>query len=188
MLATLRHQLRQNHEIADKMLEEAIDLFEDAGYGADEADDSLLAPVHGSNQDRYVRFSPVMDSGAGDHVTNRNTLPEVPVQPSPGSRRGQVYSAAGGKAIANEGEQVIPLISNEGARTQMTYQVAEVRRPLCSIARLCDRGNRVVFGRGGGVVQNLSTGRCSPFRREGAIYIMDLWFDTQNPNPFVRQG
>ena len=159
-------------------------LFEDVGY--DSPDNEMLAPVGSSDGERYVKFTTVMDSGASDHVVNRHVLPEVKVRPSPGSRRGQVYSAAGGKGIPNEGEQELPLLTNEGSPATIVYQVADVRRPLCSIAKMCDRGNRVVFGRAGGVVQNLVNGRCTPFRRDGSIYVLDLWFDTETP--FRRPG
>ena len=99
---------------------------------------------------------------------------------------GQVYGAAGGKGIPNEGEQDLSLVTAEGIPAPFTYQVAEVRRPLCSVAKLCDRGNRVMFGQAGGVVQNMKTGRCTAFRRDGSIYIMDLWLD--NNHPFHRPG
>ena len=135
---------------------------------------------------RYVRFCTVMDSGSSENVVNPSTFPGVPIVPSAGSRRGQVFSAAGKKAIPNEGQQHLALITESGAAAPLTYQVADVRKPLTSIARLCDRGNRVIFGRGGGVVQNLKNGTCTPFRREKAIYILDMWLDTAAP--FRRQG
>ena len=151
-----------------------------------EGERAMLAQAEQDGQGRYIKFSSVMDSGASDHVVSRNVIPEVPVRPSAGPRRGQIYSAAGGKGIPNEGEQELPLVTNDGCPATLVYQVAEVRRPFCSIARLCDRGNRVVFGRGGGVVQNRRTGRCTPFQRDGSIYVLDLWFDTQTP--FRRRG
>ena len=161
-----------------------LNLFE--GMEDDIGDGDMLAHAEQSGHGRYVKFSSVMDSGSTDHVVNRSVIPEVPVKPSPGSRRGQVYSAAGGKGIPNEGEQVLPLLTNEGSAATLVYQVADVRRPLCSVARLCDRGNRVVFGAGGGIVQNRITGRCTPFHRDGSIYVLDLWYDIQTP--FPRRG
>ena len=70
----------------------------------------------------------------------------------------------------------------------MTVQVAEVKRPLTSVGRICDRGNRVIFGRGGGVVQNLRTGNITKFRRDGGIYVLDMWVDRMNKHPFGGQG
>ena len=96
--------------------------------------------------------------------------------------------------MASEGEQSLKVMTEEGATTDMTFQITDVRRPLCSVAKLCDRGNRVVFGRGGGVIHNLSSGRMTPFRRRGNIYALDFWArqedDVQHacPSGFPRQG
>ena len=121
--------------------------------------DEMLAPMHAAGGERYVPFSSVMDSGASDHVT----------------------PADGAKSIQHEGEQKLPLVTGDGSAAHMVYQVAAVRRPLTSIAKLCDRGNRVMFGRGGGIVQNLQTGKVTPFRREGSIYMLDTWVDLKSP-------
>ena len=160
-------------------------LFEEEGTGGNQGH-GIVAAFHDTPQARYVRFASVMESGSSDHVLGPHMFPQVPVRPSEGSRRGQVYAAAGGKSIANEGEQHLALLNNERAPAPLVYQVADVRKPLTSIARLCDRGNRIVFGKGGGIIQNLKNGTCTPFRREGSIYYLDLWHDTQAP--FQRQG
>ena len=193
----------------DEKLEEAMQQLEEASTRAAESGDEMqlledwnceeegdfLAPMQGTSlpampyfqtEPRYRKFSSVMDSGASDHVLSKEEVPEMAVKPSAGSVRGQKYAAAGGVGINNEGEVDLPLFTNAGMPAPLTYQVAQVRRPLTSIARLCDRGNRVTFGRGGGVVQNFSTGNCTNFRREGSIYMMDLVLDTHSP--FGRQG
>ena len=104
--------------------------------------------------------------------------------------RGHIYGSVGGKSIPNEGEQYIPLQTLDGWKAGQVYQVAEVRRPLCSMAKLCDSGNRVSFGRGGGIVQNMRNGHCTPFRREGSIYVMDFYVDLDAPfrGPGERRG
>ena len=111
-----------------------------------------------------MKISSVMDSGSIDNVTNRQMAPEYPVQESLMSKSGQKYSAAGAgsKGIPNEGQQELLFYSNEGAPVPMRYQVAEVRKPLTSVSKICDRGNRVTFCRNGGYVQNLFTWQCTP--------------------------
>ena len=66
-------------------------------------------------------------------------------------------------------------MTEEGAMSDMVVQVTDVRKPLFSVTKLCDRGNRVIFGRGGGVTHNLATNRLTPFRRQGGVYMIDLW-------------
>ena len=87
-----------------------------------------------------------------------------------GSRRGQKYVSASGREIANKGEQRFPMVSNNGVVTEQQWQLAAVTRPLPSVDETCDAGNRVLFGTGGGVIQNLHTSEVTPFIRENGVY------------------
>ena len=75
------------------------------------------------------------------------------------------------------------LLAN-GSRSILTFQVAEVSRPLMSIARLCEMGNRVLFGASGGVILNLQTGDVTPFHKEEGVYTFELWIPLANEAPF----
>ena len=44
-----------------------------------------------------------------------------------------------------------------------------------SVSAICEMGNRVIFGRSGGVVQNLQSGSETPFYRKNGIYILSMW-------------
>ena len=62
---------------------------------------------------------------------------------------------------------------------------------LGSVARTCDKGNRVVFEAGGGYIENLKSGACTNFGRESNIYVLKTW--VQRPaghksSSFHRQG
>jgi len=94
---------------------------------------------------------------------------------SAGSRRGQKYSAAGGKALENLGEKRVGMVTNGGVQTEGTWQMVEVMRPLNSVRQICKQGNRVIFGYNGGVIQNVVTGHEIPFEVEDNIYTLDLW-------------
>ena len=88
-------------------------------------------------------------------------------------------------------EQHLNMFTPQGKGAPLTFQIADVRRPRCAVAKLCDRGNRVVFDHRGGAVQNLRTGNITRFRREGGIYILDLWLDQKDehqPAGFTRPG
>ena len=123
----------------------------------------------------YVKVCIVVDSGFADNVTNRDTAPDITIQPSPGSRRRQNFVTADGKRLPNEGEQELQLITDAGQTTNMKYQITDVKKTLTSVSRLCDRGNRVTFGRGGGVIHNVRSGALTPFKRTGSIYTLDVW-------------
>ena len=144
--------------------------------------------VHEPQYSEYLKASAVMDSGAADHVTNRELAPTVEVVPSEGSRRGQHYITANGKRIPNEGQQRLAVMTEEGAHATMDWQITDVRRPLCSVSKLADRGNRVIFGAGGGVIHNVKSGRLTPFRRVGGVYALDLYVRQNASSGFTRQS
>ena len=175
------------------MQQGAACLFFEKDNSGKEGGDNLLAPLY-PDATQYVPFRSVMDSGASDHVHNGSDAPEVAVEPSPGSQAGLTYGCAGGQDIANEGQQVLPLVTNDGHDADLTYQVADVAKNLTSVSKICDKGNRIIFGRGGGLIQNLKSGIVTPFRRQGGIYVIDLWLDRkkiaerQRKAPFTRQG
>ena len=128
-----------------------------------------------SEYNDWTRIRAVPDSGAIDSVAPNDMANGYQVVTGPGSRRGQKYVSASVDEIANEGEQRLPLVSNNGVVTEKRWQLAAATRPLQSVGETCDAGNRVVFGRGGGILQSLHTGEVTPFIREKGVYLMDMW-------------
>ena len=129
----------------------------------------------------------VMDSGCNESVTSRNMCPDYPIVDSPGSLRGQHYISASKDRIPNEGQQVLDIVGESGADARIRYQIADVSRPLTAVSEICDAGNRVVFGSGGGVIYNLETGRETYFNREDGIYTLNFWV-RPNSGGFRRPG
>ena len=97
--------------------------------------------------------------------------------------------------MPNQGQQRIPMYLDDGIPINAVFQVADVSRPLISVAKMCSLGNRVIFGGGGGVILNLKTGRQTPFVRKDGVYIFSLWVPpvgnasaaVNSQSPFVRQ-
>ena len=89
--------------------------------------------LHGLGQPEWVSIEVVMDSGAAESV------PWVPIKESDGARAGRKYFSASGEVLQNLGEKMVSVYTNEGMPAEATFQVADVTRPLCSIARVCDR-------------------------------------------------
>ena len=123
----------------------------------------------------WSRVECVLDSGAADSVCPRSMAPEFPVEDTEASRAGVYYTAADGGRIANVGQQALPVALENGARTVATFQVADVSRPLMSVGRVCEMGNRVLFGAGGGYILNIATGGVTPFYRKEGVYVFMMW-------------
>ena len=116
----------------------------------------------------------VTDSGSSDNATRRATAPHVPVVRGAGSMRGQKLwqAGSGGNSIISEGEQNFPLATLNGLHCPMTYHVAGVRKSLTSVARICDRNNRVISMQGGAIIQNIDNGYCILFPWKGVVYTL----------------
>ena len=144
------------------------------------------AELHPCTQDqwRYVdsqtgwtRIRAVVDSGASDSCASDAMVPEVASEESAGSRRGLVYNAAaeGVKPLTNDGQKNLMMMTDEGQMLGTCWQTVEVARPLLSVRQITNQGNRVTFGRIGGEIYNLNTGKTIKFGMEGNVYVMDLW-------------
>ena len=134
----------------------------------------------------FSKIKSVLDSGATDSCAPDCMCPEVKSRPTEGSKRGQMYTAAGGKKIPNEGEKHIKMITGANETVQTNWQTVDITRPLSSVRQICMQGNRVLFGAQGGVIYNIETGKETPFGVEDNVYVLDLWMPpTQD---FARQG
>ena len=137
-----------------------------------------------------------MDSGCGESVIPPDAIESYSIEESPGSKRGQHYLAASKHTIPNLGQQVLNIITDEEVDGKLKYQVADVSRPLNAVSEVCDAGNRVVFGKNGGVICNIKNGSQTWFGREDNIYVFEYWVrpGPKSPNysrptsDFRRQG
>jgi len=135
----------------------------------------------------WVRVRSVMDSGCGVSVAPPGMCPAYPIAESEGSRRGQEFMSASEDTMPNLGEQKLEVVLDSGKSTSIKYQIADVSRALNAVTEICDaghpdHGNHVIFGRRGGMIVNLETGKRTLFQREGNIYCLDYWV-----KPFTRQ-
>ena len=128
-----------------------------------------------------IRNGITMDSGSSVFVMPTGWMTMFLLEESEGSRKGQTYVAAakGSKPILNEGQRTIKFFTSENEKRKVTCQVAGVNKILASVAQICDNGNDVLFRKHGGEIIHLASGKRTPFRRHGNIYVMDAWI----PNP-----
>ena len=113
--------------------------------------------------------------------------PAYPIAESEGSRRGQEFMSASQDTMPTFGEQTLEVVLDSGKSTAIKYQISDVSHALNAATEICDsghpdHGNLVTFGRRGGMIVNLETGKTTPFQREGNIYCLYYWV-----KPFTRQ-
>ena len=98
---------------------------------------------------RWIKVESVVDSGAAAPVAPPSMAPHVQVEESEGSKRGQKWTSASKHTLKNLGQQRIHAATETGNPTDVLFQIAEVGKPLVSVSAICERGNRVIFGKGG---------------------------------------
>jgi hypothetical protein len=111
-----------------------------------------------------------IDSGASENVIGPSMLPTVPVVESEGSKEGVMYVTANGTVMPNRGEQHIHVTTQEGHKCMLNMQVTDVKKPLMSVARICDAGHEVTFSSSGGMIKHMKTGQVTRFDRVDNVY------------------
>ena len=152
-------------------------------FDVDEGVKEQLLGMSGWSEDHgeWIRLQGVVGSGACKPVAPPGMAPGHPVKQNEASRTGKTYSSASGHALHNLGEQLLSAVTDDGTETEMLFQIADVSCPLISVSQICDHGNRVIFGRGGGVILNLLTGQEVPFQRQGGVYVLGMWMRRGDP-------
>ena len=84
------------------------------------------------------------------------------------------------------GEKKLRVQTQEGFLRDMTVQIANVRKPLLSVARLNDTGNSVVLG-DQAYIKNKRTGEITMLKRVGRMFYLDLWIRNVRP-PSKKTG
>lgn len=80
-----------------------------------------------------------------------------------------MYTAADGPTMANRGEKEVARRTNEGYDCTPRMRVTDVQRPLISVTRICDVGQRVVLTSQGGYVEHEGTGQVATFYRDHIV-------------------
>ena len=145
-------------------------------------EDELLGTIGSTAgpQKGWVKITAVVDSGAAENAMPEETVPFVQTSPSPGSKAGKVYRGAAGEPIPNCGQKVITVRTQEGQSRRSTWQICPVTRPLMSVARCTAAGNKVHLEEKDPRITNIKTGESTRLRKEGNVFVIDLWVKQQS--------
>ena len=137
-----------------------------------------LAPVQ-QGQPEWVPMEVAVDSGASETVFPTDALPGIDLQPSDSSRRGVTYKVANGQEIPNLGQKTVRGVTHdEGIARTITAQVADVKQPLMSVARLVQAGHRVVFDAPGAYIEQKDSRERIWLHEQGGMYMLKLWVNS----------
>ena len=128
----------------------------------------------------------VVDSGAADNVVPRSMFPEIGIRQTERSKDGKGFKGPGGENIKNNGQQDMSVRTPEGSVRKSTWQVTDVRRPLVSASHIIQAGNGLLVGKDEAYVMNRKKKEKSMLRKEGNVYVLDLFVRVHAQPPQSR--
>ena len=85
--------------------------------------------------------------------------------------------------MRNLGCQSWTTYTDAGTKTNIKVQVADrIHRTLCSVSRLTESGNKVVFDPAGSYIENKATGHITPLIHTDGTYKLVLWLPADDSN------
>ena len=97
------------------------------------------------------------------------------------------YEVANGQTIPNLGERKCEVMTaGSSIPKRITFQVADVHKPLLSITGCADMGYDCYLGKEGGSLRDRTTGEIIPLERKDSLYVVKMWV-RQDPTVNVSQ-
>ena len=125
---------------------------------------------------RKVKGKVTVDSGAEASVWPVSSVAWENVFETEDSRKGIGFVAANGTRMENYGGTTVKF-EKDGERKAMNFQVTDCKKPLASVAKIIERGNRVVFDQDGSFIENKVTGKKIKLERERGTFVMVVEFE-----------
>ena len=89
--------------------------------------------------------------------------------------KGMQYKVASGSLIPNLREKKFMAVDSNGLERHMVSQVCDVNKPLLSVSKIVQEGNKVVFSKMGSFVEDETSGEKMYMREAGGMYLVKLW-------------
>jgi hypothetical protein len=136
-----------------------------------------------NDKGKWEKITVTIDSGAVDSVGPKTMATDLPIKDTPASRAGLKYRAANGTTIDNLGEKSIQGITKQGKKVGMTFQVADVTKPLGAVRAMLAAGNKVVFESGNSYIQDKTGTIKTPIEERNGAFVFDIWRPKMRDNP-----
>ena len=145
-------------------------------------------PLMSVSTPEWQEIEITVDSGAYDTVMPVDMCGHISICSTPESRGGLTYEVANGECLPNVGERrCFMMTENSHTMKRITFQCADVHKPLLSISRIADLGYDCNLGKDGGQLRDLVTSDTIPVHRRGNLYVIRAWVRADDQS-FGRQG
>ena len=132
--------------------------------------------------EEWIELEVTVHSGACSSVMPIASCEGIDIIENELSRNGAEYEAANGATIPDLGERRCEVMTVGSLQPKrITFQVADVHKPLLSISGCADMGFDCFLGQNGGQLRDRVTGELIPLERHGSLYTVRMWV-RQDPN------
>ena len=138
-------------------------------------------PIEQKND--WTRITATLDSGAAEHVIPLGMFPTLPLQNTDSGRH---YVTASGNRIKDRGEKKVQFTTTTGKRRTIKFRSSAVVKPLISVGRLVAAGCQVNLNNSNPHVVLKWSKEKIPVRRQGGVYVLDLWVNNDETGPVFR--
>ncbi len=138
-----------------------------------EDQDALMlgAIYNGKEYPEQLEFLKVIvDSGAAVSALPSDACKQYPLTWH--NDKGREYYAANGTRVLDEGRRQPELWTSDGKKRSIAFSVAKVRKPLFSVSKSNDLGNRIAFDANGSYIENKASGEKIDIDREHGVFTM----------------
>ena len=139
--------------------------------------------LDGGQWERLQEIKITVDSGAVDTVGPPDIAPGSVMWETQASQAGKYYRAANNTNIPIYGMKELRGCTRDGEKVGMDMQIAQVKKALASVRRICEGGNRVVFDMEGSYIENKLTGKRTNIEQGPDGYTVSIWI----PKPDFRR-
>ena len=132
--------------------------------------------------EEWIELEVTVDSGACISVMPIASCGGIGVVENELSRTGAEYEVANGATIPNRIERRCEVMTVGSLQPRrITFQAADVHKPLLFISGCADMGFDCFLGQNGGQLRDRVTGELIPLERHGSLYTVRMWV-RQDPN------
>ena len=89
--------------------------------------------------------------------------------------KGQYWISAKGGKIYNLGQKVVEFLTDEGHAYKVTFQVADVTKPLMSAYKVTEKGNEVRLRKVDPAIMSADKKKITKLQKEGKVFTMNCW-------------
>ena len=136
----------------------------------------------------FKKLEVLVDSGAAASVMPQRYVEDREVTAGEAAKKGVHYVAADGGRIPNLGEVKVNLLTKEKEKATVTFQVADVHKPILSVSALTAHGHRVSFTKEGGIITLARTGRRIALQKRDGVYKLEVLMAPGRKRAPEREG